>query len=392
MRIETPRYAEGFGSVRINGLQRVLELDSGRAITKKLIGVHQIKRGEMDKIMSRLVIVVPIKNERLKLIEGVFSGIPHDCFLIVVSNSQTKPSDRSKMERRTLSRYCQFTQRKAIFVHQKDPSIADAFLKSGYNEILDEKGQVRDGKAEGMIIGIVLAKTLTKDFIGFIDADNYIPGTVNEYVRNFVSGFCMAESPYVMVRNSWRYKPKILHGSLYFKRWGRISVVTNLYLNQLISTHSGFETDIIKTGNAGEHAMSMKLAEIMQYSTGYSVEPYELIYILEEFGGMKSTPFEDVIKQGVDIFQIETRNPHFHELKGKEHLSEMLLAALSTIYNSQLCTKEVKRAIIKELKSRELGKSEKDLPELKRFPPLKEIGLESFEMIAKKSLITKKGL
>ena len=93
MQIETPRYAEGFGSVRLNGLQRVLELDSGRACTSNVIGVHKIKRGEMDKIMRRLVIVVPIKNERLKLIEGVFSGIPHDCFLIVISNSQRKPSD-----------------------------------------------------------------------------------------------------------------------------------------------------------------------------------------------------------------------------------------------------------------------------------------------------------
>lgn len=387
MLIEVPTYAERFGSVRINDLQRILELDSGRKVSKEVIGVHKVKREEMSEIERRLAVIVPIKNDKLKLIDGVFSGIPHDCFLIVVSNSRRKPSDRAQMEKDGLLKFCQFTQRKAIFVHQRDPAIAEAFKKVGYEEILDDKELVRDGKAEGMIIGIVLAKTLGKDFVGFIDGDNYVPGAVHEYVKDFVCGFSMAESPYVMVRNSWKYKPKVLGERVYFRKWGRISVVTNSYLNQLISTHSGFETEVIKTGNAGEHAMSMKLAEIMEYSSSYSVEPYELIYILEEFGGMKPTHFEEVLEEGVDIFQIETRNPHFHERKGEEHLSNMLLQSLSTIYNSELCTKEVKKAIIKEIKNREVGQSEKDLPELKKMPPLRDMKLKFFEKIRKENTI-----
>ena len=46
MRMESPRYTERFGSVRINDLQKVLELDSGRRSEtprKEAIAVHKIE-------------------------------------------------------------------------------------------------------------------------------------------------------------------------------------------------------------------------------------------------------------------------------------------------------------------------------------------------------------
>jgi len=91
-----------------------------------------------------------------------------------------------------------------------------------------------------------------------------------------------------MVRILWQYKPKI-SGGLYFKKWGRVSQVTNKYLNDLIYTRTGFETEVVRTGNAGEHAMSMKLAEILPYASGYAVEPQELVSIFEDFGGILPT-------------------------------------------------------------------------------------------------------
>jgi mannosyl-3-phosphoglycerate synthase len=87
-----------------------------------------------------------------------------------------------------------------------------------------------------MIIGMLLAKSLGKDFIGFVDADNYVPGSVREYVIDYAAGFCMSKTPYSMVRLHWRYKPKVVEDRLYFKKWGRVSEATNRYLNLLIST------------------------------------------------------------------------------------------------------------------------------------------------------------
>ena len=125
----------------------------------------------------------------------------------------------------------------------------------------------------------------SKEYVGFIDSDNYFPGAVNEYVKIFATGFAMSTTPYSNVRISWRSKPKIVNNKLRFPRWGRISEASNKYLNALISYITGTESDIITTGNAGEHALSMPLAENLNYSSGYSVEPYEFINILRNIVG-----------------------------------------------------------------------------------------------------------
>jgi len=351
MFIESPRYTERFGSVRMSHVQRVISLDSG--VRKRLppqiaTGVKRIDEETIRHFENRMAIVVPIKDEKLRLLEGVVSGVPHDCLVIVVSNSQREKVDRFRMEGDVLNQLCHFTLRQALIIHQKDPAIARAAAEAGYHDLLDENGLVRDGKGEAMLIGVVAARAAGKEYVGFIDADNYFPGSVLEYVRNYAAGFSLAQSPYSMVRILWRYKPKISAG-LYFKKWGRISEITNKYLNSLISTKTGFETDIVVTGNAGEHAMSMQLAEIMPFASGYAVESQELISLFENFGGILPTKESKAVAQGIDILQIETRNPHLHEERGVHHLNTILLSSLSTIYHSPLCDKEVKQAILAEL-------------------------------------------
>jgi len=288
MRIESPRYTERVGSVRINDVQKVLELDSGRAKElprEEKIAVQKTEEDTIKDLEEKMAIIIPTKDEKLKLFEGVISGVPHECLIIVVSNSQRKRVDRFRMERDTLSQFCHFTRRQALIIHQKDPILAEALREAGYTELLGEDGQIRDGKAEGMMIAMLIAMIAKKDYVGFIDADNYFPGAVWEYVRCYASGFSMAKSPYVMVRILWRYKPKISTG-IYFKKWGRVSEITNRCINSLISTKTGFETEIIKTGNAGEHAMSLGLAKILPYASSYAVEPQELVSIFEGFGGV----------------------------------------------------------------------------------------------------------
>jgi mannosyl-3-phosphoglycerate synthase len=43
----------------------------------------------------------------------------------------------------------------------------------------------------------------------------------------------------------------------------------------------------------------------------------------------------------VEIFQVETRNPHFHENKGNEHIQGMLQESLNVINNSKICNTEI---------------------------------------------------
>jgi len=351
MFIESPRYTERFGAVRINAVQRVVSLDSGfksELPAHGAMGVIKIDEDTIKSFEGRMVVVIPIKDEKLKLFEGVISGVPHDCLVIVVSNSQTGKINRFKMEKDALNQICRYTMRNAFIVHQKDPVIAEAVRQVGCDALLGEDGLVRDGKSEAMVIGLLMAKVAEKEYVGFVDADNYFPGAVLEYVRNFAAGFSLAQSPYSMVRILWHYKPKI-SGGIYFKKWGRVSQTTNKCLNDLIFSKTGFETEVIKTGNAGEHAISMKLAELLPYASGYAVEPGELVYLFESFGGILPEIDHEAVEQGVDLFQIETRNPHMHEEKGMQHLKHMLSEGLGTIYHSPLCEEETKKLILREL-------------------------------------------
>lgn len=380
MIVDLPRYSERLGAVAIKSMQKVYELDSGqRHKTEK--GTHktlkEITDSELADIFSKMAIIIPTKSEKLKLFEGVLSGIPHDCLIIVVSNSHRHPLDTYKLECDTLKQYVDFVGRDAIMIHQKDPGLAAAFKEVNYKSILADE-LVRDGKGEGMVVGMLLAKAVGKEYVGFIDADNYFPGAVNEYVKIFASGIATSQTPYLMVRISWLYKPKVHEAGLYFAKWGRISEFTNRYLNALISTYTGFETDIIKTGNSGEHAMSLKLAQLLTYSSGFSIEPYEIINILEEFGGISEPHYPEVMQKGVEIAQVETRNPHFHEDKGEEHLEEMLKGSLSSIYFSKLCTEDLKKQIIDELKGKGIIKDKRQLHHPILIPPFNTININKF--------------
>lgn len=390
MRIESLRYTERFGSVRINDLQKVLELDSGKKCEtprKEEIAVHKIEDEVIRDIEGRMAIVIPIKDEKLKLFEGVISGIPHDCLIIVVSNSQRRRVDRFRMERDTLAQFCHFSQRRAFIIHQKDPQLAQGLAQAGYTDMLDEKGVVRDGKSEGMVIGILLAMLNEKEYVAFIDSDNYIPGAVWEYVKIYAAGFSLAQSPYAMVRVLWHYKPKISRG-MYFRKWGRVSEITNKYMNALISDKTGFETEIIKTANAGEHAMTIKLAEILPYASGYAVEPQELISIFEGFGGILPTAHQVAAKQGIEIFQIETRNPHLHEDRGRMHLRQMLLPSLSAIYHSPLCSPKLKQEVLKGLIDQGGLQPDEEVPRPRFALPPQKADVQSFANFMKEHLKT----
>jgi len=351
MFIESPTYTERFGAIRINRVQRVISLDSGfrsELPANCAMWVMKINEDTIKSFEDRMAVVVPTKDEKLKLFEGVISGVPHDCLVIVVSNSQRGKIDRFRMEKDALNQICRYTMRNAFIVHQKDPIIADAVRQAGYDDILGEDGLIRDGKSEAMVIGLLMAKVAKKEYVGFVDADNYFPGAVLEYVRNFAAGFSLARSPYSMVRILWHYKTKI-SGGIYFKKWGRVSETTNKCLNDLIFSKTDFETEVIKTANAGEHAISMKLAELLPFASGYAVEPGELVYLFESFGGILPQIDHEAVEHGIDLFQIETRNPHMHEEKGIQHLKHMLTEGLATIYHSPLCEEGTKKLILREL-------------------------------------------
>jgi mannosyl-3-phosphoglycerate synthase len=388
MKLDLPRYTERFGATSIHGVQRVYELDSGfddgRPVSESIVNIGN---NQIVDIERRMAIVIPTKGERLRLLEGVLSGIPHDCLTIIISNSPRQPVDRYKLEKEALQQFNRFVGRNAFILHQRDPVLSDVLRDAGYDSILEPDGTVRTGKAEGMLIGMLLAKMAGKEYVGFIDADNYVPGAVNEYVKIFASGIAMSQTPYVMVRISWIYKPKISETGLYFSKWGRVSEVTNQHLNSLVSYYTGFETEVMRTGNSGEHCMSLKLAELLTYSSGYAIEPYEIVNVLEEFGGIIPTVNQDAMDKGIEIMQVETRNPHFHEDKGDDHLKEMVIGSLGSIYHSKICPPKLREKILEALRSKNmLSESEQQEPPAPhKIEPFKDIDVRQFAKVLSKA-------
>lgn len=387
MKLDLPRYTERFGATSLHGVQRVYELDSGfddgRSMSETLM---RVGNDQITDIERRMAIVIPIKGERLRLLEGVLSGIPHDCLTIIISNSPRQPVDRYKLEKDALLQFNRFVGRDALILHQRDPGLSEALKETGYTSILGPDNVIRDGKAEGMVIGMLLAKMAGKEYVGFIDADNYVPGAVNEYVKIFASGIAMSKTPYTMVRVSWIFKPKMSETGLYFSKWGRVSELTNQHLNSLISYYTGFETEVMRTGNSGEHCMSIKLAELLTFSSGYSIEPYEIVNVLEEFGGIIPTTNLDAMDKGVEVMQVETRNPHFHEDKGDDHLKEMMVVSLGSIYHSKICPPKLREKILESLRGRSmLDEGQPEPPVPVRIEPFRDIDMQQFAKVLSKA-------
>jgi mannosyl-3-phosphoglycerate synthase len=388
MKLDLPRYTERFGATSLHGVQRVYELDSGFDDGSPASeSVVNIGNNQIVDIERRMAIVIPIKGERLRLLEGVLSGIPHDCLTIIVSNSQRQPVDRYKLEKEALQQFNRFVGRNAFILHQRDPALSEVLREVGYTSILGPDDMVRSGKAEGMVIGMLLAKMAGKDYVGFIDADNYVPGAVNEYVKIFASGIAMSQTPYTMTRVSWIYKPKISETGLYFSKWGRVSELTNQHLNSLVSYYTGFETEVMRTGNSGEHCMSLKLAELLTFSSAYAIEPYEIVNVLEEFGGILPTVNQDAMDKGVEIMQVETRNPHFHEDKGDDHLKEMVVTSLGSIYHSKICPPKLREKILEALRGKNMLEEgqQQEPPAPVKIEPFKDIDVRPFAKVLSKA-------
>jgi mannosyl-3-phosphoglycerate synthase len=349
MRLADSFRSERFGAVRIHELQRVIELDSGAVSDAGLPGVSAGSRvvgpEALRAIETQLVIVVPCMNETRSVIEGVLSGIPHDCLIVLVSNSDRMPVDRYEIEAQTVEQFCRLAGRSAISVHQRDPGLAAAFKAAGMDELIDDAGLVRAGKGEAMLVGMALAAMTGRRYVGYVDADNYVPGAVHEYCKAYAAGLHLAESPYSMVRISWHSKPKLRDGRLFFSRRGRSSEVTNEWLNRSVAEYSSFGTEVIATGNAGEHAMSLDLGLKLRLAGGFAVEPFEYVDLFEQFGGVLESKYPDVMASSVAVLQIETRNPHFHDNKGEEHVHGMRMQALNVLYHSEVTLPAVRQAI-----------------------------------------------
>ncbi len=343
MRITFPASHERIGAIRIHEVGRIIELDSaGDGCVADQHPDHVFLTSDaLEAAQRELTVVVPIKNERRSTLRGVLAGIPGGCRIVVISASEPEPIDRFQLEREVIDRFVSHTGRRILHLHQRDAVVATA-LEPSLPELLDDGGLVRLGKGEAMLLGAMIARETASSAVGFIDADNYVPGAVNEYVRIFAATVASTASDHAMGRISWQSKPKVEDGGLVFNRWGRSTTVSNRVLNEVLSHYLGEGTRIITTGNAGEHVISMPLAARLRFTGSFGAETGQFIDLMEQFGGIVE-PIGPVPSR-VDVIQTETINPHFHEDKGEEHVAGMRDQSIATITSSPICPSHVAAA------------------------------------------------
>lgn len=309
--------------------------------------------GTLDAILSEMIIVVPCKDEELSVIRGVISAIPAPCLVILVSNCQRQSDDDDYLQQVDMVKAFGGDKRQLLAIHQKDAAAAAAFKESGMAELCGPDGTIRDGKGEGIILGVALAAALcpARRYIGFVDADNLRAGSVHEYCLAFAAGFAMSLSrdrEDTMVRLKWASKPKLRdNGRVELVKEGRCSRIVNSWLNKLFAAgdgqgSDGRNTNFITTGNAGEHAMSMGLALKLRMAAGYAIEPYHFVDLLERAylspsrvtqgsDGVKNQP--QPLERPVRIVQIQTLSPHYHRETDNDHIRRMWAAGLGSVFH-----------------------------------------------------------
>ena len=345
------------GNVKLHEMSFVSELDAEGQDTSgdgtENISIDQknvvIPRNSIEEVERNLAIVIPCMNEDEHVLRALLRGVPHRCLVIFISNSDQL---NFEAERKLLLNFGNMADRHVIVEHQGSPTFARAFQEAGVTDMLQprvEQGdplRINNGKGEAMMLGVIIAKHMNRKFVGFIDADNRVPGSVLEYCKVYAAGLHYAlrqaddtgKEQHTMVRIKWNSKPKVKDGQLVFNELGRSSRVVNEWMNRLLKALGGGTTPdtMIGTGNAGEHAMSVDLALKLRFATGYAVEPFQLIDIWERFA-FSQQPLS------VRILQIETCNPHIHNAgHGDYHIERMQTQGLSTIYHSNLPTSGLK--------------------------------------------------
>ena len=308
---------------------------------------HILETGEfvgLNYFLSHAAFVVSHKNESVETQLGVLWYLPVNSPIIVVTNC---PEGRLEEIKGSLVQHLTRHTR-TYLVHQKDAAIANFFHECGLHAILDAGGKVVDGKGEGMYIGTLCALLLGyPQWVIFYDADNFVPSALLEYTlamgRLFmpapaslpayadsdalvVSGPAQGVSVRDLhnVRICWSSKPDLGSGDLQEKLLGRCTRVVSPLFSTLLEDRFSIRDYAIYTSNAGEQGMTIKTARALRFSSGFSVETFQLLDFLSRAA--------DSHTRSAVLQQYQSKSPHFHNKKGDDHIRKLIGESLGSFF------------------------------------------------------------
>lgn len=300
---------------------------------------------DLNYFLSHTAFVVSHKSESIETLLGVLWYLPVNSPIIVVTNC---PLPSLEDMRKSLAEH--LTHHKEIYVvHQKDEHIADVLRTCGVDQILGRDDKVVDGKGEGMYIGTLCAVLLRyPQWIIFYDADNFVPSALLEYTLAMRRLFMPATpTPSYQVSDAlalgglegdrtlpdlhnvricWSSKPELGSRNPREKILGRCTRVVSPLFNTLLAECFGRRDYVITSSNAGEQGMTIRTAKALRFSSGFSVETFQLLDFLfkaAQVGGQSGSAI---------LQQYQAKSPHFHDKKGDEHIKKMIAESLGSFF------------------------------------------------------------
>ncbi|HZS75884.1 MAG TPA: mannosyl-3-phosphoglycerate synthase [Ktedonobacteraceae bacterium] len=308
---------------------------------------HILEASDLESLryfLSHTAFVISHKSEPVENLLNVLWYLPANSPVIIVSNCP-----ESEWEYLSLTLENRLTHHQKIYlVHQKDASIARLFQRCGVYQILGEDGKVVNGKGEGMYIGTLCAYLLGYvRWVVFYDADNFVPSALLEYTMAMSKLFTATPLPSscsecdtIIVRDTiqelpalhnvrvcWSSKPQLNGKDMQTKVMGRCTSVVSPICNDLLEGWFGMRDHTLRTSNAGEQGLTMEAASTLRFSSGYSVETFQLLDLFyHAINGQGSA-------RGIVLQQYLSKSPHFHEKRGDEHIKKMIEQSLGSFFH-----------------------------------------------------------
>ena len=329
---------------------------------------HILETGDLQNLhffLSRTAFVISHKDEKVKTLREVLWYLPLNSPIIIVTNCQESEKENLKQELKLELAHHQ----KIYLVHQKDETIARLFETYGVCQILGKDGKVIDGKGEGMYIGTLCAYQLGYPrWIIFYDADNFVPSALLEYTlamsklfmpapyselnserdtasdvmlsavkhldseHDSTNGVMLSAAKHLdvdlhNVRICWSSKPELKNGHLDTRIMGRCTRVVSPLFNELLEGWFGKRGNEISSSNAGEQGMTIKTALSLRFSSGYSIESFQLLDLLFHAYNRNGSA------RSITLQQYLSKSPHFHDKKDDDHIKKMIEYSLGSFFH-----------------------------------------------------------
>lgn len=327
---------------------------------------HILENRDLDALhdfLSQTAFVISHKNESIETILRVLWYIPANSTIIIVTNCPEH--ERDELGRALQTRLVE--HHKTYLIHQKDERIAQIFQHAGVPHILGPDGKVLNGKGEGMYIGTLCAHQLGYlRWLIFYDADNFVPSALLEYTLAMCRLFMSpspgrterAYGPFIMqkqpacpttgpdlhnIRICWASKPDLNGENWQAGILGRTTKVVSPLFESLLEGWFGITHHPISSSNAGEQGMTIETATTLRFSSGFSVETFQLLDLFLNATRSRGGPDEVVFQQYL------SQSPHFHEKKGDEHIKRMIEESLGCFFHFETELPENARRHLQEV-------------------------------------------